>query len=547
MKYFIYILSLSILIACQPKPQQTNTSPESIKKTKEIKSHTNKLVRNLSADPSSLHPIRSTDAFAKVIFDHVLDTLLRRNLDTFEWDPYLAKKWTISEDGKTFTFTIRKDVKWHDGTPLTAQDVIFSFKAHKDPSFGGARYVSYFEHLESATVLDEHRVQFKASKTYMGHMEVIGETMRIIPEHIYKDKEKKLNTTVLGSGPYKLKRYDKGKQLILQQNEEWWGRKIKNNLHRIKTIVFKFIENENDQLIRMASGDLDFLALSSEAYHKKTNKAPWGNTVFKKKITNKAPGNFSFIAWNLKNPLFQDKKVRKALAHLANRTLMNEKFQYGQARLATGPWYPWSEFADPNVKPLLFDPEKARQLLKQAGWEDTDKNGILDKVINNQKTEFRFTLIFPTKDVEKYYTLYQQDLKKSGIDMFLRFMDWQAFIKKLQSKKFTAVSLAWVTYSTDVDPKQIWHSESTMKNGSNFISYSNPQVDQLIDSARVEMNKEKRIPTLRKVYRIIADDAPYLFLFSSPVRFYAHSKKVKMEKDTYNYGIGSQYWQISSE
>ena len=540
MKYLIYIfLSLFIFTACQPKPQQT---------TQKNNSNTNnRFVRNLTAEPDSLHPIRSTDAFAKVIFDHVLDTLIRRNLDTFEWDPYLAEKWTISEDGKTFIFTIRKDVKWHDGKPLTVQDVVFSFKAHKDPSFGGARYISYFEHLESATILDEHRVQFKASETYMGHLEVLGETMRIIPEHIYKDKEKKLKNSLLGSGPYKLKRYDKGKQIILEQNKNWWGRTVKSNSHRIKTIIFKFIENENDQLIRMASGDLDFIGLLPESYFKKTNKEPWGKTVFKKKIENKAPGAYSFVAWNLKNPLFQDRKVRRALAYLANRKLMNEKFQYNQARLATGPWYPWNEFADPNVKPIPFDPEQARKLLKEAGWEDTDKNGVLDKVINNQKTEFRFTLIFPTKDFEKYYTLYQEDLKKSGIDISLRFMDWQAFIKKLQSKNFNAMSLAWITYSTDQDPKQIWHSESAIENGSNFISYSNPLVDQLIDSARIEMDKEKRIPILRQVYRIIADEAPYLFLFSNPVRFYAHSNKVKMEKDTYNYGVGLQYWQISNE
>ena len=545
MKHFIYIflsLSVSTFIACQPKPQSTKTT----EKQNKAAAH-NRLVRNFNSEPDSLHPIRSTDAYAKIIHDHILDSFLKRNLDTFEWDPHLAEKWTVSEDGKTFTFTLRKGVTWHDGKPLTAKDVVFSFNAYKDPAFGGAKFVSYFEHIESATILDEHNVQFKASKVYIGNLETLGETMRIIPEHIYKDKEQKLNNTLLGSGPYKLKRYDKSKQIVLEQNKDWWGRTVKNNLHRIQTIVFKFIENENDQLIRMAAGDFDFLGLSSEAYYKKTDKAPWGDTVLKKKIKNNSPAGYSFIAWNLKNSLFQDKKVRKALVYLANRKLMNEKFQYGQAKLATGPWYLWSEYADPSVSPIPFDPEQARKLLKEAGWEDTDKNGVLDKVINNQKSEFRFTLIFPTKDYEKYFTLYQQDLKKSGIIMSLRFMDWQAFIKKMMEKQFTAVSLAWATYTTEVDPKQIWHSESAMKNGSNFISYSNPQVDQLIDSARTEMNKEKRIKILKQVYKMIADDAPYLFLFNNPVRFYAHSKKVKMEKDTYNYGVGLEYWQTSPE
>ena len=530
MKQLVLILFFLGGASCTP------SSPEK-------KSADSVFVRNMSSPPNSLHPIRATDAYSKIIHDHVLDTLLKRNLDTYEWDPHLAESWKAAKDGKTFTFTIRKEARWHDGRPVRVQDVVFSFKAFKDPSFGGARFVSYFENLESAKILNENTVQFKAHTVYVKNLETLGEILRIIPEHIYKDKEKKLNNTVIGSGPYILEKYDRGKQITLRQNKDWWGRAINSPLHRIKKIIFKFIENENDQLIRIRAGGLDFMGLSSEAYHKKTDKAPWGSSVLKKKIKNKAPAGYSFIAWNLKNPLFQSKKVRRALAYLSNRKLMNEKFQYNQYVLATGPWYPWSDFANPNVKAIPFDPQKAGGLLKAEGWEDTDKDGVLDKIIEGQKTDFIFTLLFPTKDFEKYLTIYQQDLKKSGIHLNLRYMDWPAFIKRIQEKQFAAGALAW-TGVMDVDPKQVWHSESARKGGSNMVSYSNPQVDKLIDQARKEINRGKRIKLLRQVYKLIAEDSPYLFFFSNPVRFYAHSNKMLIPKDTFTYGVGLEYWQV---
>ena len=504
------------------------------------------LFRNFNAEPENLHPIRSTDYYSTKIQEFVLDTLLVRNLDTYEWEPHLAEKWEASKDHKVFTFTIRSNVKWHDGRPLTVKDVAFSFKAYKDPSFGGAHFLPYLENIESVEILDENRVQFKASKKYFGNLEVLG-TLFIIPEHIYKDKEKKLSRVLPGSGPYILKKYEKGKKIVLGQNKNWWGRAVKSNTHRIKRIVFRFISDENDQLIRMAAGDFDFLGLGPEAYIKKTSKAPWGESIIKKEIRNKEPAGYGYIGWNLKNPLFQDKETRKALNYLMNRTLMNKKFQYRKAKLATGPWYQWSDYADPSILPILFDSKKAGVLLNEVGWKDTDKNGILDKMIQGQKKEFKFTLLFPNKDFEKYLTIYQQDLKKSGINMSLRFMDWSAFLKLIHEKKFEAVALGWGGGTVDLDPKQIWHSESSRKGGSNYISYSNKEVDKLIDKGREEMDRNKRIKIFKEVYRLIAEDYPYLFLFNYPVRFYAHSKKVKMEKDTYNYKVGVKYWGLSNE
>ena len=545
-KYFILssIFCFFILLVCACTKEKTSQLSESVEKQNTRKQPA--FFMNLGREPENLHPIRSTDFYASIVQSYVLDTLLTRNLDTYEWEPHLAEKWEVDEDHKLFTFTIRSNVKWHDGRPLTVKDVAFSFKAVKDPSYGGIHSLPYFENIESVEILDEKQVRFKSNKKYFHNLSVLAD-LTVIPEHIFKDKEKKLNDVLVGSGPYVFKKYEKGKKIILEQNKNWWGRSVKPHTHRINSIVYRFIQDENNQLIRMAAGGFDFLNLTPEAYIKKTDKKPWVESIIKKEISNKAPSGYGYIGWNLKNPLFQDKKTRKALAYLMNRELLNKKFQYGKAKLATGPWYSWSDYADSSILPIPFDPKKAGKLLSEVGWEDTDKNGKLDKTIQGQKKEFKFTLIFANKDHEKYLTIYQQDLKKSGIDMSLRFMDWSAFLKLIHGKKTEAIMLGWSGGSLDLDPKQIWHSESARQGGSNFISYSNPEVDRLINKGRIETNRNKRIQIFKKVYRLIAEDSPYLFLFNYPIQFYAHSKKVKMEKDTYTYQIGMKYWLLNNE
>ena len=270
----------------------------------------------------------------------------------------------------------------------------------------------------------------------------------------------------------------------------------------------------------------------------------WGKDVFKAKVQNKAPVNYSFIGWNLRNPLFKTKKTRKALYHLVNRNLMIEKFLFNLSLPATGPLFRQSDYANPNVKVVNFDPKKALKLLREDGWKDTDGDAVLDKMIDGKKVKFSFTILEPLQDFMKYLTIFQQSAKEAGIEVKLKFVEWNTFIKLLDERKFEAVRLAWGGGSVDWDPKQIWHSDSIANGGSNFIGYSNKTVDKLIDKARVTLDRKKRIKVLRKVFKTIADDAPYVFFFNNKYKFYAHTKRMKREKDTYNYGVGLGYWWI---
>jgi peptide/nickel transport system substrate-binding protein/microcin C transport system substrate-binding protein len=306
----------------------------------------------------------------------------------------------------------------------------------------------------------------------------------------------------------------------------------------------RFAKEENVALEMLKKGELDFDPFNAESYVKKAVGPEWGKTLKKEKVQNKAPKGYAFVAWNERKDIFKDAKVRRALAMLMNRKEMNEKFRYGMSLPATGPWYQQSEYADPSVKAIPFDPKGAAALLKQEGWTDSDGDGVLDKEMGGKRVPFSFTLMYPGKDTEKYWTLYQQDLRKAGVQMDIKLLEWNAFVKFLDEGNFDAVALGWGAGSVDLDPKQIWHSESAVKGGSNFIDYKNPAVDKLIDAARGELNKKKRIQILRKVYRQIAEDAPYAFLFNERYALYGHTSRIKMEKPTRTYAIGLSRWWI---
>jgi peptide/nickel transport system substrate-binding protein/microcin C transport system substrate-binding protein len=229
---------------------------------------------------------------------------------------------------------------------------------------------------------------------------------------------------------------------------------------------------------------------------------------------------------------------------LLNRPLILEKFEYNLSEPATGPIYVQSDYANPEVKPVEFNPKEALRILNQAGWRDSDKDGILDKILNGTKTDLSLTLMEPSQDMMKILTIYKEEARKIGVEINLKNIEWNSFVKLLDERNFDAVRLAWGAGGVDWEPKQIWHTKSSEGAGSNFISYSNSEVDKLIDESRKIYDKDKRILILRKVHKLIADDYPYVFFFNRNFTLYGHTKKLWKPKDTFEYGLGLQYWKI---
>ena len=194
-------------------------------------------------------------------------------------------------------------------------------------------------------------------------------------------------------------------------------------------------------------------------------------------------------------------------------------------------------------KPIEFSPKKAQELLKKSGWADADKNGILEKEINGKKAELKLSMIYASKDTEKYWTMIKEDAKKAGLDLELKFLEWNSFLKTLEdSTRFDLYAMGWGGGDVEMDPKQIWHSTSSGKGGSNRGYYANPEVDKLIDEGRAELDDKKRAAIFKKTYTLIAKDVPYVFMFNNKYEFYAHSNKVKMVTDTFKYDFGHETW-----
>lgn len=504
---------------------------------------------NLTAEPATLHPVLMSDLFGFEVKRYVCNTLMVRHPDTYEWVPGLAERAEISPDGTQFTFRIRKGATFHDGHPLTAEDVKFSFDMIFDPKQGAAHMQSYYENIEKAEIVDPLTVRFKAKSRYFRNFEDLAD-LDIFPKHVYEDPEKsrKLTKTLICSGPYKIESYDQGQSLTVVRFKDFWGNHVSHlrgafNFERIR---FRFVKEIDVALELLKKGDVDFQGLentfSAEAYSKKAVGPEWGTKVFKVKVENLSPKPYGYLGWNLQRPLFADRNVRQGLYHALNRAEINKKFRYEMSLLATGPWYQQSEYADPSVKPVEFDLVKAAALFKKAGWADSDKDGVLDKVIDGKKTDFRFSLFHSNKDNEKYWILYQSDLKKIGVDLQIQMLEWPALVRAANERKFDVVAMSWGAGNVMLDPKQIWHSSSAAAGGSNRVGYSNGEVDRLLDKARFELDKKKRIEILRDVYRRIAADAPYAFLFNDRYVLYAHSAKVKRPKDTYRYTVAPWLW-----
>lgn len=532
----LLIMAFVVIQGCQEKGAKSGKGKDT-------------LTYNLHSEPTTIHPFNATDGYSRALFSYACDRLMIRDIDTNDWKPALAESWEISKDKKTFTFKLREGLVWHDGKPVTPEDVKFSFDGIFSPDFNAAHMRPYYENVNSPEILDARTVRFTVKDDYFGNFDQIGDLF-IVPKHYYGDQalKKEHNKKLICSGAYKIAKYEKGKRFVLEQNSDWWGRKDPefSKYWQFKRFVLRFIKEENVEMESFKKGDLDFIGMSPAAYMTKTTGPEWGKKIHKVKTSNKTPKGYSYVAWNLKNPIFADKNVRKALAMLYNRQLAMDKFELGVSAHADGPIPVSSEYHSPNLKPVTFDPPQALKILRENGWKDTDGDGILDKVLKGRKTQLSFTILAPSEDYTKYVTIYREEAKKMGVEINIKNIEWNSLVKLIDERKFDGIQMAWGGGDVDIDLKQIWHT-SSINGGSNFISYSNPEVDKLIDLSRRTFEKEKRIPILQKASEIIASEDPYLFMFTPVSVMYGYNDRINRPKDTFNYSVGLSRWTIQQD
>lgn len=464
------------------------------------------LLNHLSAEPATLNPITATDAYASNINDYIYESLLKRDEKTLELVPVLAESWEISDDHLIYLFRLKKNVKWQDGHPFTAKDILFSFERIRDPKVDSAHLRNYYQDIEKLEIIDDYTVRYHYRIPYFRALEFCG-GIPIVPAHLFKPEDDfnqhPIGRQPVGTGPYKLLHWDTGKEIVLVRNEDYWS--DKPNLNRI---VFKIITDNTVALQVLKQGGLDLMGLRPIQWVKQTQSKRFEENFQKLKYY--LP-SYSYIGWNMRRPLFSDRKVRTAMTMLLDRETILQKVLFGLGTVVTGTFYINSPDYDQSIKPYPYDPAAALELLKAAGWEDHDGDHILDK--DGAPFAFEFLISAGSKFGEQLATIFQENLKQVGIRMEIRKMEWAVFIQRIEERNFDACTMGW-SLSWESDPFQLWHSSQAEK-GSNFVGFKNEEADRIIEEARREFNPLRRKQLYHRFHKILHEEQPYTFLFTT--------------------------------
>jgi peptide/nickel transport system substrate-binding protein len=491
------------------------------------------LYSHLTAEPGTLNPITSTDAYASSINGRIYESLVERDKDNLEIIPELAERWTISPDKLKYRFYLKKGVLWSDGVEFTADDIIYSFKVMKDPKTASAHLKVYYIDVKDVKKLDKYTVEFTYSKPYFLALEFCG-GMPIVPKHIFDDgtdfNSHKNNRFPVGTGPYKFHRWDTGKRIVLKVNERYRGK-----TPEIKTVVYKLVAEANVALQMLKKGDLDMMPLRGIQWVRQTNSAKFQKNFYKKKYYQPY---YSYIGWNARRNYFKSKIVRRALTHMINRQAILDKLMFGLGEIVTGNFYIFSKEYNKKIRKWAYDPELGRKLLAREGWKDSDGDGILDK--KGKKFSFTFTISSGSKFAERLASILKEDFSKAGIEMEIHRFEWAVFVSKLNKRDFDAVTLGW-SLGYGGDPYQLWHS-SQVEKGSNFCSFVNREADSIIERARVEFDRNRRIRLYHRFHEILHEEQPYTFMFAQPV-LYAVSRRFENVK-VHTMGLDFEEWTV---
>ena len=459
----------------------------------------------LSANPSRLNPILATDSASGEISSFLFNGLIKYDKYQKHIIPDLAENFYF-KNNKTLVFKLKKNVYWHDGKRFDADDVIFTYKLLISPKIASP-YSSGFRFVKDVKKLDKYTIEVEYKEPYFKALETW--MMGILPAHILKDEKNimnsSFNTHPIGTGPYKLEKLEFSKDIILSANEKYF-----EHPPYIDKISFHVIADSMTRFLMLKSYKLDIGSLSPIEYEKKLNKDFFKHFNIYENISL----SYTYLGFNLRKKKFQDPRVRKALSLAIDRDEIVDIMFFGHAKVCKGPFLPTSAAFNPNVKKPKRDLKRAKELLKEAGY---DKDHPLEFEIATSNSN-------PTRPYVAQ--IIQHQLKQAGVVVKLRIMEWQAFLNMVVfPHKFDTVILGWGLSPTP-DPRLFWHSESDVKGGFNFVGYHNKKLDKLIDQSEKIVDRDKLAKIWQKMFKIIVDDNPYLFLYI-PTSISAVSKEIE--------------------
>jgi len=566
-KYFNTFLALAIavslsLISCGGGDNSTTDTGEN--KSKNLNPE---VICHELSDAQMLNPITYSDAVAGYIVTEIFYTLLAIDFETLEPVPVVASSRPEIEitdnGGMKITYNIRPEAKWDDGEQITAKDVEFALKVIKNPKVDNLNLKPYYEFIQDMVFYDDPlKFTFIVDKVYI-LAEITSGDMPLLPRSIYDPKGlmdeftiKDLSTKgeelannekivefanefnsekyqrdknfINGCGPYNLEEWQTGQKIVLVKKENWWGDQLRGKGNHFDSnppkIIYQTINDQTTAKEALKGGEVDVM----NGIKSKDFKELLKSEKFTKNYNTYTPPfmAYAYLGINVRKPMFSNKKTRQALAHLIDIDKILDKIILGYGQRAIGPIHPSKkkDYND-NIKPYTYNPEKAKTLLAEAGWKDTDGDGVLDNTIDGEKVKFEMSYLYNQgNDTRKAVgLLFQEEARKIGITVNVISQDWSIFLESTKQHDFDMYYGSWVSSPTPDDPKQIYHT-SSYNGGSNYTGFGNDETDALIDSIRVELDEDKRAKLYHRFQEILHDECSYIFLYHPLEKIAIHKR-----------------------
>ena len=446
---------------------------------------------SMSSSPSRLNPILANDSASSEISDWLFNGLFKYDKNgnpTVD----LAQSYEF-KNPTTLIIKLKENVLWHDGVKFSAKDVIFTYEKIIDPKvFNSIK--SNFQQVKSVKAIDDYTIEVIYSQSYFKAIEtwMVG----ILPYHLLKDEENLMtssfNKNPIGTGAYKLKEFKTAQDIELIANENYFDGKPK-----IDKILYQFLPDPNTSFLYLKQKKLDIGGLTPIQIDRQIDND------FKNKFTiiQKPSFAYSYLGFNLKNEKFKDIRIRQALSLAVDRQEIVDILFFGYGKICNGPFLPDSFAYNEDVKTIKQDIPKAKALLKEAGYDEN--NPFTFEIVTNTGNDTRINAA----------QILQYQLEKAGVKMSIKVMEWQAFLNTVvHPKKFEAVLLGW-SLALMPDAFPLWHSSSSKLGGFNLVAYENEKVDKLIEQGSTTINRDELGNIYKEIFKIIADDLPYLFLY----------------------------------
>ncbi len=467
-------------------------------------------------EPSGLIYMVAGESAAGAISSNIFNKLLKydKNLDL---EGELVEGWQVSSDQKTITFKLKPNLKWSDGKPLTSADVLWTWQAVTDEKTRSP-YASDFQLVKKAETPDALTFSVTYDQAYAPALDSWA-GLQILPKHLLQGQD--LHTTAfarkpVGSNYYKLDSWTNGENIKLSRNPSSVLGQAK-----IDNLVTRIIPDSSAQFLELMADNIDSMGLDPIKYARIIPARP---ELKQKLALYKELGNsYTYMGFNLKRKPYDDVRVRKAINYAIDKQEIIDGVYLGLGIDIASPYKPGTRWSNPDLKPYPYDPQKAKVLLKEAGFVDSDGDGVLER----DGKPFSFEILTnQNKEREKSAVLIQRRLKNVGIQANVRAIEWASFISRfIKTGDFDVVILGW-GLGLDPDQFNIWHSSQQAPGQFNFIGYNNPSIDMLLEQGRTELNPDKRQKIYHEFARVLLEDSPIVYL-SAGYGLSAIHKRVK--------------------